>query len=52
MNGADGVEVGATPLRLGVGMTVAFGLGDGMPFGYESWKISSCAPSRKLYKSL
>ena len=37
--------------RTGVGTTVEFGLGGGNPDGYESWKMSSCAPSLKLYMS-
>lgn len=46
-----GVATAAAPPRNGVGTTVALGLGGGSPPGYESWKISSCAPSRKLYIS-
>lgn len=48
----DGTLVGAgTAAALkgtGVGMTVELGLGGGMPFGYEFWKMSSCEPSLKL----
>ena len=50
---ADG-ELGvatAAPPKTGVGTTVELGLGGGIPPGYESWKMSSCAPSRKLYIS-
>ena len=35
-------------LRMGVGTLVWLGPGTGMPLGYESVKMSSCAPSRKL----
>lgn len=45
---AAGAEAGFT----GVGTTVCSGLGSGRPPGYESWKMSSCGPSRKLYRSL
>lgn len=41
---------GGSP-RKGLGMKVEFGLGGGRPDGYESWKMSFCAPSRKLYMS-
>lgn len=37
--------------RNGVGTTVEFGLGGGIPDGYESEKMSFCAPSLKLYMS-
>lgn len=42
---------GVAPPRNGVGTIVWLGPGTGMPPGYESSKMSSCAPSRKLYKS-
>ena len=35
--------------KTGVGMSVWSGPGGGMPSGYESSKMSSCAPSSKLY---
>lgn len=46
-----GVAATTAPPRNGVGTTVELGLGGGNPPGYESWKISSCAPSKKLYIS-
>lgn len=56
---ADGAEeaeaevaAGAEAGFAGVGTTVCSGLGSGRPPGYESWKMSSCGPSRKLYRSL
>lgn len=47
--GALGVAVGCTPAKLATG-TVPLTVGDGSPPGYESSKMSSCAPSRKLYR--
>ena len=38
----------SSPPKYGVGTSVEFGLGAGRSFGYESSKISSCAPSLKL----
>ena len=50
--GADdvGVDVAGADVGLstGVGTRVCSGLGSGMPPGYESTKMSSWAPSRKL----
>ena len=46
----DKAAVGLVALpRKGVGITVELGLGGGIPPGYESSKMSSCAPSLKLY---
>ena len=47
--GALGVAVGWTPAKFGVG-TVPLTVAVGRPSGYESSKISSCAPFRKLYR--
>lgn len=45
--GALGVAVGCTPAKFATG-TVPFTTGVGSPPGYESSKMSCCAPSRKL----
>lgn len=47
--GALGVAVGCTPAKFATGM-VPLTVGEGSPSGYESSKMSSCAPLRKLYR--
>ena len=47
--GALGVAVGCTPAKFATG-TVPLTVGAGRPPGYESSKMSSCAPFRKLYR--
>ena len=44
----EAIGAWAAPPKNGVGTRVWLALGVGRPFGYESKKMSSCAPSRKL----
>jgi len=45
---ACGTAAAAAEPRNGVGITVLFSLGVGRPLGYESEKMSFCAPGKKL----